>query len=98
MNTITKKCRHCPDRGRIARPGIQRNKPRNTVPVTLPIHTLEKFHRYTLNPMVMAVRGVDINQHDLVKVDGEILKVASVEVVSEVCVEIRTVRFERYNR
>lgn len=98
MTTITRKCRHQPDRGRIARPGIQRDKPRNIVPVTLPIHTLEKFHRYTLNPMVMAVRDVDINQHDLVKVDGEILKVASVEAVSEGCVEIRTVRFERYNR
>lgn len=98
MNTITRKCRNCPDRGRIARPGIQRNRPHNIVPVTLPIHTLEKFHRYTLNPMVMVVRGVDINQHDLVKVDGEILKVVSVEVIAPGAVEIRTVKFGRYNR
>lgn len=97
MTTITRKCKHCPD-GRFKHPKITRNRPRNIVPVTLPLHDLSgaKVHRYTLNPMVMAVRDVDINQHDLVKVDGEILKVVSVEVIAPGAVEIKTVKFARY--
>lgn len=98
MKTITRKHRNCPDRGRIARPGIQRNRPHNIVPVTLPMHDLSevKVHRYRLNPMVMAVRTNEvIEQHDLVKVDGEILKVVSVSDISPGCVEIKTVLFPR---
>ena len=83
---------------RLPKPVMHRNRPRNTVPVTLPIHTLEKFHRYTLNPMVMAVRTNEvIEQHELVKVDGEVLKVVSVSEISPGCVELRTVKFTRHN-
>lgn len=98
MNTITRKHRNCPDRGRLSRPKVARAKPRNIVPVTLPLHDLSgaKVHRYTLNPMVMAVRGVVINQHDLVKVDGEVLKVVSVSEIAPGSVEIRTLKFGRY--
>lgn len=69
--------------------------------IILPEHVLDDFtvHRYTLNPLYMAVRTSEvIKEHDLVRVDGETLKVVSVEAVSEGCVELRTVRFERYNR
>lgn len=96
MNKTILKTTHCPDYGRISRPGIQRNRPRNTIPVTLPLHRLTDFHRYTLNPMVMAVRdGVAIRTHDLVEVDGEVLKVVSVSPISTGCVEIKTVFLPR---
>lgn len=98
MNKTILKTTHCPDYGRLPKAKLKRDRPRNIVPVTLPLHDLSeaKVHRYTLNPMVIAVRGVDISQHDLVKVDGEILKVVSVEVVSPGCVEIKTIKFNRY--
>jgi len=103
MKTITRKCRNCPD-GRSKHPKITRSRPRNIVPVTLPLHDLSdrtryKSHRYTLDPSYFVVRTSEvINQHDLLSVDGEVLKVVSVEAVSEGCLEIRTIRFERYNR
>lgn len=102
MTTITRKCRNCPDRGRIARPGIQRNRPRNIVPVTLPIHDLNdrtryRSHRYTLDPDFFAVHTSEaIKQHDLLSVDGEVLKVISVNEIAPGAVEIKTVKFARY--
>lgn len=101
MTTITRKCRNCPD-GRFKHPKITRSRPRNIVPVTLPIHDLSdrnryRAHRYTLDPDFFAVRtSVDINQHDLVKVDGEVLKVVSVSEIAPGAVEIRTLKFGRY--
>ena len=84
---------------RLPKPVMHRNGPRNIVPVTMPVHILQDFHRYTLNPMVMAVRDrVAIRTHDLVEVDGEVLKVASVEVISEGCLELKCVKFGRYQK
>lgn len=104
MKTITRKCRHQPDDGRMKHPKIRRDRPGNTVPVTLPLHDLSdrtryRAHRYTMDPSFFAVRtSVEIKQHDLLSVDGEVLKVASVSEISPGAVEIRTIRFERYNR
>lgn len=98
MNKTLLKTKQCPDYGRLPKAKLKRNRPRNIVPVTLPLHDLSgaKVHRYTLNPMVMAVRDVDINQHDLVNVDGEILKVVSVSEIAPGAVEIKTAKFARY--
>lgn len=101
MKTITRKCRNCPDRGRLPKAKLKRDRPRNTVPVTLPLHDLSgvRVHRYTLNPLCMAVRTSEvIKQHDLVRVDGETLKVARVEQVADGCVELKTIKFGRYQR
>lgn len=101
MKTITRKHRNCPD-GRLPKAKLKRDRPRNTIPITLPIHDLNdhtryRSHRYTLDPDFFAVRtSVDINQHDLVKVDGEVLKVVSVSEIVPGAVEIRTVKFARY--
>ncbi len=106
MKTITRKCK--PNRKlspRQKRVEIDRKRRKAwALEITLPLHDLSdrmryKSHRYHFDPEFFAVRtSEEIKQHDLVKVDGEILKVVSVEQVSEGCLEIRTVRFERYNR
>lgn len=104
MNTITRKCK--PNRKlspRQKRVEIDRKRRKVwALEITLPLHDLSdhtkyKAHRYTLDPDFFAVRSeVEIKQHDLLSVDGEILKVVSVETVSEGCVEIKTVKFARY--
>lgn len=102
MTTITRKCRNCPGDGRMKHPKIRRDRPGNTVPVTLPLHELSdrtryRAHRYTLDRDYFAVRtSVEIKQHDLLSVDGEVLKVASVEDIAPGSVEIKTIRFARY--
>lgn len=104
MTTITRKCKPkqklSPRQKRVE---IDRKRRKAwALEITLPLHDLSdrtryKSHRYTLDPSYLVVRTSEtIRQHDLVKVDGEILKVVSVEVVSEGCVEIRTVKFARY--
>lgn len=102
MNNTLLKTKQCPDYGRLPKAKLKRDRPRNIVPVTLPIHDLSdrtryRSHRYTLDPDFFAVRTSEtINQHDLVNVDGEVLKVVRVEEIALGAVEIRTLKFGRY--
>jgi|GEM_PF-5864103 len=106
MNTITRKCK--PNRKlspRQKRVEIDRKRRKAwALEITLPLHDLSdrtryKSHRYHFDPDFFVVRTSEvIKQHDLLSVDGEILKVVSVEVIAPGAVEIRTIRFERYNR
>lgn len=110
MNTITTK--HCPDRRltpRINRAKIKRSRTGIQLRIELPqcplkLHNLDdatrfKVHRYRLDPDFMAVRTSEVIEvHNLVVVGGETLKVVRVEHVADGCVEIRVLKFGRYQR
>lgn len=86
---------------RIKRPHEARQLTLDLPVCPLTLHNLDdatrfKVHRYSIDPDFMSVRTSEtINQHDLVNVDGEILKVVSVSEISTDCVELKTVYFKR---
>lgn len=57
-----------------------------------------KVYRYTTEPMCLVVATSEVIQvHSVCRVDGEILKVARVEELDQGVVELKCVRFARYN-
>lgn len=87
---------------RLKHPRIGRDKTARPFTVELPIHDLSdrtkyRAHRYTLDREYFAIRTSEvIGQHDLLQYEGEILKVASVSEIAPGAVEIKTIRFARY--
>lgn len=97
----------CPDYGRVKykhkgkrRHGVQLRIDLPVFPLAfhnLDDRTMFKVHRYRLDPDFMAVRTSEVIEvHNLVIVGGETLKVARVEQVADGCVEIRVLKFGRY--
>ncbi|WP_257657683.1 hypothetical protein [Parapedobacter lycopersici] len=89
---------------RIKRPHEARQLTLDLPVCPLTLHNLDDttrfmVHRYSLDPDFMSVRTSEvIAVHNLVIVGGKVLKVVRVDPVSPGCVEIKTLKFGRYQK
>lgn len=86
MNKTLLKTKHCPDYGRLPKAKLKRYRPRNIVPVTLPIPDLSdrsafpKIHQWRTDPLMFSIHTrIDIRPADTFRLNGVTYKVKSCE-------------------